>query len=68
MFLPHNMLAMTLGRGQVLLIRPDGRFIAINKDEASKLEKEGKIQGNRWVSEEEPPAASTDYIPSTWNQ
>lgn len=52
-------------KGQVLVIRPDGRFVAIEKKLYDKLSKEGKVDGANWVSEEEPPVGTTEFVPGS---
>ena len=52
-------------KNQKLVVKPDGKFIAIDNKVYKQLEKEGKVDGNYWVSKEAPPADGTvDFIPA----
>lgn len=52
-------------KNQKLVVKPDGKFIAIDNKVYKQLEKEGKVEGNYWVSKESPPADGTvDFIPA----
>jgi len=52
-------------KNQKLVVKPDGKFIAIDNKVYKQLEKEGKVEGNYWVSKEAPPADGTvDFIPA----
>ncbi|KAM3575152.1 hypothetical protein VYU27_002955 [Nannochloropsis oceanica] len=52
-------------KNQKLVVKSDGKFIAIDNKVYKQLEKEGKVEGNYWVSKESPPADGTvDFIPA----
>ncbi|TFJ80739.1 hypothetical protein NSK_007916 [Nannochloropsis salina CCMP1776] len=51
-------------KNQKLVVKPDGKFIAIDNKLYKQLEKEGKVDGNYWISKEDPPSDGTvDFIP-----
>lgn len=87
-----------LFKNQILVIRPDGRFIAIDKkvrpmpvhvcvhvDQVmgvclttathrrpthntqayAQFEKEGKVEGEKWIAKEDPPAEYVDVLESS---